>query len=120
MRVAAFTFGIAFVILGATGFLITAEGHHPYHAWGMLVITFGGLLVLGVTYERLRGQGFSLRIANVRITGMRDHAQYDELLQKLRPIANEHRAADEREAAIIRTATEAGFQARVVDPLEDV
>ena len=120
MRLAAFVFGTALVLLGATGFLITAEGNHPFHAWGMLVITFGGLLVLGVIYERLHGQGLTLRVANVRITGLRNQEQYDELLNQIRSVTKAGGGNDEQQAEIIRVATNAGFSAREVDPREDV
>ncbi|MCH2160378.1 MAG: hypothetical protein MK085_00745 [Phycisphaerales bacterium] len=116
MRIAAFAFGFSLLVLGVAGFVITVENRHPFHAWGMLVIIFGGILMLGVLQAGLRRKSLSMRLGNVRISGIQDARQMATLKDQLLGSASGFSTPDERDAAIIRAATDAGLEASIVEP----
>ena len=116
MRMAAFTFGFALLALGVVGFIMTVESLHPFHAWGMLVIIFGGILMMWVLQSGLRRKSLSMRLGNVRISGIRDADQMAALKSQLLASAEGFSSPEERDAAVIRAATDAGLEASIVEP----
>lgn len=116
MRIAAFAFGFALLVLGVVGLVMTIEAKHPFHAWGMLVITLGGLLMLGVLQAGLRRKTLSMRVGNVRISGIENAEQMAAFKTQLQDLTSGLTNPDERDAAVVQAATDTGLDATIVQP----